>query len=222
MAESIGDRLKKVAIERFGSVAGMARALGVKQQELDYYAANRSKPGPKWQERLRKAGIDIEWLMVGKEPEAARDSPAIVLVPFLGRIAATPEGKLYFEDAADQGAVIPFFRTNHHELFGLEIENDSLIHAEPEPILPGDICIFCRDQVPHDGDLVAVQLRQSNDRMVKIFKKVGKKEIELSSANKFRKYPPRRVMRDEIASMAVYVATFKISEKGKVRYGLRR
>lgn len=222
MPESIGDRLKKVAIERFGSVAGMARALGVKQQELDYYAANRSKPGPKWQERLRKAGIDIEWLMTGITPNLPRETAPIVMVPFLGKIAATPEGKLYFDDEVPRGATVPFFRTNHGELFALEVENDSLVHAQPEEIHPGDICIFCKDEQPKDGEVVAVQLKQNNDRMVKIYKRISKRDIELLSANRFRNYLPRKVGRDEIASLAVYVGKITISEERKRRYGLRR
>ena len=175
------------------------------------------------QAKLRALGADVEYLITGIVQTSVHEGPPVVLVPFLGKIAATPDGKLYFDDEdIPKGASVPFFRNDHGQLFALEVENDSLIHAEPEEIYPGDICIFSKDEHPKDGNLVAVQLRQNNDRMVKIFRLVSKREVDLCSANRFREYPPRRVRREEIASLAVYVGKITISEERKRRYGLRR
>ena len=199
-----------------------ARALGISPQTLNFYLAGKSKPGNKLLQRLRKVGIPTEYLMTGIVEASIHEGPPIISVPFLGKIAATPDGKLYFDDEVPHGATVPFFRTNHGDLFALEVENDSLVHAQPEEIHPGDICIFSNDERPKDGEVVAVQLKQSNDRMVKIYQRVSKRDIELLSANRFRNYLPRKVTREEIASLAVYVGKITISEERKKRYGLRR
>lgn len=62
---TIGERLREWAVEKYGSVQGLADALHKPKQSLQPYLRNSSKPGPKLQSELRELGCDIEWLMTG-------------------------------------------------------------------------------------------------------------------------------------------------------------
>ena len=94
--------------------------------------------------------------------------------------------------------------------------------ADPEPIYPGDICIFDGSKQPKNGDIVAVQFAQTNQRTVKILFHKTVDEIELRSANKFVNYPPLFVLKSNIASFGVYVGKIKISDALKREYGLKK
>lgn len=228
----IANRLREYAISKFGSLKGLADALGKTSQYMNIYYSGINSPGAKLRKELERLGCDTDWLMTGREERSAvREQGGvysaglgtIAIVPFLGRVAATPEGKQYFDDEdVPPGAGVPFFKDNGNGLFALEVENDSLINAQPEEIYPGDICIFNGHEQPKEGDIVAVQLVQSNDRMVKIFHRLNKTEIELRSANKFRNYPNVKLRRSEVATFGVYVGKIKLTEERKRRYGLRR
>ncbi len=45
-----------------------------KEQTIQPYLSGKSKPGHALQEKLRKIGMDIEWLMTGKEQSAQSQS----------------------------------------------------------------------------------------------------------------------------------------------------
>lgn len=64
--ETIGDRLKKVAKEQFGSLTAMSTELKMKPQSLYTYTSNESKPGADFQEKLRGIGVDVEYIMTGR------------------------------------------------------------------------------------------------------------------------------------------------------------
>lgn len=65
--DTIGDRLKEFARAKYGSLAGLARAMEVQSQSLTPYLNNKTTPGSVFQGKLRDLGCDIEWLMTGKE-----------------------------------------------------------------------------------------------------------------------------------------------------------
>jgi transcriptional regulator with XRE-family HTH domain len=61
----ISQRLRDFA-HKLGGPSALARALDVTPQTLNNYLNGRSVPGVRMQERLRKVGCDIEWLMTGE------------------------------------------------------------------------------------------------------------------------------------------------------------
>lgn len=63
---TIGDRLKHFAKSKYGSLAALARAMGIQSQSLTPYVNNLTTPGTVTQNKLRDLGCDIEWLMTGK------------------------------------------------------------------------------------------------------------------------------------------------------------
>lgn len=65
--ETIGDRIKQFAKDKYGSVSALTREMGIGVASLADYIAGRSKPGHEMQDKLRAAGADIEWIMTGKE-----------------------------------------------------------------------------------------------------------------------------------------------------------
>jgi len=194
---------------------------GISRPNISNY--ERGAPiGPGLQKKLAQAlGVGIGELFDEMRPMAMESDRQLVGVPFLGRIVASPDGKEYFDGDVPEGATVPFFK-NHGSFFALEVENDSLINAQPEEIYPGDICIFDSNRQPRNGDIVAVQFIQNNQRTVKLLFHNGTNEIELRSANKFRNYPSLRVRKDEVNSFGVYVGKIKISDDMKRQYGLRR
>lgn len=74
MNDSIGERLRVFAKKKYGTVRALCDALEIKEQTLQPYLSNKSKPGHALQEKLRNLGADIEWLMTGREPSAQSQS----------------------------------------------------------------------------------------------------------------------------------------------------
>lgn len=205
-------------------MADFARALDISPALLSHYLSGRSKPGNKLQQKLRDLGCDIDWLMTGERGSVVREdeSPYGQIkgwAPYLGRIVASPDGKEYFDDSGiPKGAGVPFFNDNS---FTLEIDGDSLLNAEPIPIMPGDICVFESGRQPKNGDIVAVHLVDDR-RMVKILRHLSKDEVELKSANKYRNYPAIKLRKKQIASYGIFITKLQLTDDAKQRFGLMK
>lgn len=63
--EEIGQRLRQWGVDKFGNLTEFASQLGISASNLSQYLSGKSMPGNKMQERLRKLGCDITWLMTG-------------------------------------------------------------------------------------------------------------------------------------------------------------
>lgn len=75
---TIGKRLREFGEKRYGTMAEFARALDVIPQTLNGYLIGIQRPGNVMQDRLRKLGADIEWIMTGKSyREAATNRNAV-------------------------------------------------------------------------------------------------------------------------------------------------
>lgn len=201
-------------------MAEFSRRLELKTaQELYPYLNGKSLPGNKLQSKLRDLGCDIEWLMTGER--SVKEGPTNYLTgfaPYLGRVYADPKGKEYFEEAGDrEGAGVPM---SPGKFFCLEIDNDSLINAEPISLYPGDVCVFEYGRQPKNGDIVAIQFSDGN-RTIKIVKHRGKDLAVLISANKFRNYPEREVKKADIKSYGIFVEKRQMSTEQKRRYGIK-
>jgi SOS-response transcriptional repressor LexA len=223
-------RLIEWAHSKVGSEWGwksrLAIVLETTPQEVNRVLSGRFSIGPGTRERLAKAGADVEWIMTGKSvKDAASANDRLIRGPFaeipvIGKVLATPEGKQYFEDLPE-GVSVPYFKGPY---FALVVENDSLIHA-PEgersmPLYPNDIVLFDPTRQPRNGDIVAIQLKQTHDRMVKVLKHRGRDEVELLSFNTFRNYPSIVKPKEMIASFGVFVTVIKPSRAELRRLGL--
>jgi SOS-response transcriptional repressor LexA len=220
----IGDRIRRLRREKDRTQEWLAESLGVSPSFISMIENNKSDLPSSMLEKIAKAlEVRIVDLMVDLKtiPDVGtRDvdpSPrSIAMIPFLGKIVASPDGKEVLDDSAANDARVPYYPGNY---FALEIESDSMIHAEPE-IYPGDICIFESGRQPKNGDIVAVQFVQNHRRMVKIFHQISGTEVELRSANRFRSYFSVKFKKDEIASYGILVAKLKLLDEEKKRLGI--
>ncbi|MDP1675678.1 MAG: S24 family peptidase [Bacteroidota bacterium] len=142
-------------------------------------------------------------------------------IPLIGKIAASPDGKEYFEDFPE-GLSIPYRKGNY---FSLLIENDSLINAPDGEhsfeLYPNDVCIFELFKQPSNGDIIAVHLK-NNKRLVKILKHKSNVDLELISANKFRNYPSVKIKKDEIATYGILVGKQKLTKSEMRKLGINQ
>jgi transcriptional regulator with XRE-family HTH domain len=63
--EKIGARLREFGEKRYGTMAAFSRALHIDPQALNQYLTGFTKPGNVLQDRLRKIGADVEWIITG-------------------------------------------------------------------------------------------------------------------------------------------------------------
>ena len=182
--------------------AEFARRMDIMPQNVNLYLTGKLDPQNLFIS-LEREGADVEYLLTGKTKEAEIDSHT-TFVPFLGRVIAGLDGKEFFDYAGVPAhAGIPFYKGN---FFALEIDNTTLLHVSNdrvEGIYPGDICIFEQSKRPRNGDVVAVLLKQSNERIVKVYKQVSPAIIELHSANKYQEFPVRKVRDMEVAAYGI-------------------
>lgn len=70
---SIGERLDKFAIEKYGDNYGykskFAKDLGIAKNTLSRYINNFLTPGNSLQNKLRAMGCDVDWVMTGERAE---------------------------------------------------------------------------------------------------------------------------------------------------------
>jgi len=116
-----------------------------------------------------------------------------------------------------RNAGVPYRRGN---FFCLEIAGDGLLSADPLPVVPGDICIFESERRPRNGDIVAARLKRSR-LVVRVVNHVSAHEVELSTANKYRRYPSIRVKRSDIERIGVLKSIMQLTGEEKKIFGIR-
>jgi hypothetical protein len=222
-ASEISKRLKKWGVEEFGSLVSFARALGISHQSLHDYTSARTLPGNKMQSRLRELGCDVEWLMTGSSAGAAlrrtlrQRSRPVGWAKFEGRVVTAMDGKEELQrKGVTEKAGVPYRRGS---FFCLEIVGDCLPSAVPLPVYPGDICIFESERQPKNGDIVAARLKRSR-LVVRVVNHVSAREVELSTANKYRNYPTIRVKKSEIEHIGVLKSIMQLTGEEKKFFGI--
>lgn len=66
LREAVSARLTEYANAKWGSVAGLSRALDMADTHLRKYAKGESLPGAAILERLSRLGLSIDWLLTGR------------------------------------------------------------------------------------------------------------------------------------------------------------
>lgn len=65
LPDSVGKRLKAFAVERYGSIVNLEKALKKSKNYLSSYLSDRSLPGSPLLKELAEVGCDITWLLTG-------------------------------------------------------------------------------------------------------------------------------------------------------------
>lgn len=184
--ETTGDRLQKFAKERYGSVSGLTRELGMGVTALSAYIKNRSKPGHELQEKLRNAGCDIEWLMTGREGAGAFvravenamnreevrltgvgtiDPPAGTRIKLMLSPVHAGDPSVAYEDI---DAYIDVSKFHNEHTFYVRVTGESMTGAG---INEGDMLLVDHSKEPKNQSIVVVQI--GNQVSVKRLKKNG-------------------------------------------------
>jgi transcriptional regulator with XRE-family HTH domain len=227
---TIGQRLRKFGLERYGSIKEFAKAMRMSPPGVQQYLADKREPGTPVLQRLIRLGCDVEWLMTGKgmpgqvagvvreQGEAYEAGSHEKGARFIGRMRANLDGKETIDSKGIRpGAAVPFFMDT---CFSLEVDGDFLVDAEPIAIQPGSICVFEEGKQPRLGSVVAVRLKDGR-RLMRVVSKISKTTLELGAANKYRDYPDVKVKKSEIAEMGVLAGKIELSEEMKKRFGLK-
>ncbi|MBI2619397.1 MAG: hypothetical protein HYW57_04895 [Ignavibacteriales bacterium] len=67
--KEISKRLREEVLTRYGSIKALAGEIGKSQQYLNIYLSGINAPGPKVRELLRRAGLDVPYIMTGRREQ---------------------------------------------------------------------------------------------------------------------------------------------------------
>ncbi len=225
---TIGDRIREFAKSKYGTVAKLAEALEMKPPSLHPYLVGKSTPGHRLQEKLRKVGCDIEWLMTGADSRKqtaaerynnlltkdmmdgeARVAVAREMIPgkgsikfFHGSIGASANNP--WLDVQEEKIVYEdaFKTTGNHYM--IKVRGSSMLDAG---IKEDDIIVIDTGLVPENRDIVAVSI----DGAIVLKRMIIKDGRRLLvSENKMVSYPELELNGDEsvqLAGVAVQIQT---------------
>lgn len=71
--ETIGERLRQFAKDKFGTIRKLAELLEMSEENLSQYTRDKSKPGANILLKLNELGCDLNWLITGKEGNSAKE-----------------------------------------------------------------------------------------------------------------------------------------------------
>ena len=179
----IVDRLKAICEAWFeNKPTKFARALDMSYENLRQYLSGKSIPGNKMQARLRRIGVDPEWVMYGTGKPPIKGHPDLSLaLTTPGAIKeksfrvrdSVPPSPAEFAEAVDlyQPWAVEDFSTVDHVFIEL---NDSMVEGMRPFINPGDRVMIIRRAQLKDGDLVAAHWGKG-DGTIKIYRRVDDK-----------------------------------------------
>jgi len=165
----IVDRLKAICEAWFeNKPTKFARALDMSYENLRQYLSGKSIPGNKMQARLRRIGVDPEWVMYGTGKPPIKGHPDLSL-------ALTTPGAIKEKSFRVRDSVPPspaeFAEAVDHVFIEL---NDSMVEGMRPFINPGDRVMIIRRAQLKDGDLVAAHWGKG-DGTIKIYRRVDDK-----------------------------------------------
>jgi len=159
-----------------------AKALEISYGNLRQYLTGKSIPGNKMQARLRRIGVDPEWVMhgTGKPPIKGHPDLTIALTTpgalkeKMYRVRdSVPWGPAEFAEAVDlyQPWAVEDLSTSDHVF--VEV-NESMAEGMRPFINPGDRVMIARRAQFKDGDLVAAHWGKG-DGAIRIYRRVDDK-----------------------------------------------
>lgn len=198
---TVGDRLSTsgeiskfrarlaATLRRFGSVAEMARAVGVSDNAIYKWVAGRGQPSVQSLVAIaRTAGVSVEWLATGREVATSTAQSAMPSdFVFLG--AGRPRsGRAAILNSAQLVDYVAFRSEWIRRRLGVNPETVALVEAVGDAMAPtlheGDLALadFSHNHIHHDGLYV---LLENNDLLVKRvqWRQPGRKTVVVRSDN---------------------------------------
>jgi phage repressor protein C with HTH and peptisase S24 domain len=202
--ESEFRRRLRLIMQQFGSVADLAKAVGVSDNAIYKWVSGRGQPGMSSLVNLaRAAGVSVEWLATGQgSTKILLDQPR---TPEASIFYSTPRHALALPEA---GTVLESFQVVdylhfHQNWFqknlGVDVARVVLIETRGDSMAPtiddGDLCLvdLAEGRFKHDG---LYALRDGIDLAIKRLQREPDGSLMLLSDNPV--YQPIRVAADEI------------------------
>lgn len=188
------------------SVRDIQEGVGISSTSVVKYNLNKlEKEGYIMQDKKVSRGIR---LVKRARPQPAAPPPDVLRIPLLGRIAAgepIPIPASDFNPMGDQAILLTRDILKEEEgLYALEVRGNSMIDAL---IYDGDVVVMKHTHEAHNGEMVAVWLKDKEETTLKRFY-LEKGQVRLQPANPTM--PP------------IYVDPRNIEVQGKVMAVIRR
>lgn len=155
IASSVADRGYPPTMREIGSIVGLTSPSSVKHQLTALERKGYVRRDPKRPRAIEIVGTEVESPAMSAfgSPEDASDSPAPIMVPVVGQIAAG--GPILAEQAVEDVFPLPRQLVGDGELFLLRVQGDSMVEAA---ICDGDWVVVRRQPVAENGEIVAAML----------------------------------------------------------------
>ena len=190
---SIGTRLREWGVARYGGEHGwinrFAADLAMAPVAVSQYLNDYRVPGNKMQERLRKLGCNIDWLMTGKEATIdLHHEVRLTEIPVFEFVRAGTKTMQLKENPSQH---IPVVKSNDDSRFGIVVRGNSM---DPE-VREGEIVVVSKKAEVASGDLCVVVFDDGETCLRRVH--FHDHSVTLTSANE-AKYPPAFHKKSEI------------------------
>jgi phage repressor protein C with HTH and peptisase S24 domain len=192
-------------MQQFGSVADLAKAVGVSDNAIYKWVSGRGQPGMSSLVNLAKAaGVSVEWLATGLGPSKVSQEPRESDEP--EGFSGTRFGRLTLPGSSsllESPQVVNLLRFEPHwfqRQFGLEPAHAALVEVRDHSMTPtidvGDLCLvnITTPLFKYDGLYV---LRSDNELTIKRLQREPDKALLILSDNP--SYPPIRAANVNVA-----------------------
>jgi len=170
-AKEIGERLRQFGANKFSHRTEFAHFLGMSYESLTNYINGQALPGNTMQDRLRKLGCDIEWLMTGKLTDEQRKNLRPVY-------AAVPAGRGKVHDIPSTYEEAPPNVDDEGKGYWLRVKGDSMHPA----IRDGQMVFVNPQREVRDNDFAVVSWDEHEEGAIKEVH-FREEDIILSSIN---------------------------------------
>lgn len=158
-----GEKLKEWANENLGSVAELARRLGMTRQTVDQYIGGRLKIGVKFKSKLRAAGVPVDEIF--KNKFGITPSENVTEYRIINRVFAGINNELITEENVMGIVSSPYRSVDSSCVFALYVDGDSMTsHGHRQNINDGDIVLVDVSVPVMTNDVAVVKL--ANGRQV--------------------------------------------------------
>jgi phage repressor protein C with HTH and peptisase S24 domain len=182
---STGTRLREFGESKFGKrgMSKFAEALEIRPQALNNYLKDLKKPGNVLQDKLRKLGADIEYIMTG-----VKSLPESNVLPARGYFykviisvnAGDPVQIFREENYTGEEVFFPYEKKER--VFSVKVSGDSMSGNNGRSIYDGEYAIIDMDAKVLNGDVVVVNLH-SGRQMIKQYVAGEEDKVILRSYN---------------------------------------
>lgn len=184
--KEVGQRLRKIAKEQFGSSKKLAELLNMKPQTFQLYVAGKALPGGFIIKKLLELNVDVNYLLNGvnftdelrnrimseiniKEKKYGYEYPLV------NSISAGPMLEFYINEDTVR---IPFDYHKKESCFALEVKGDSMSPT----IENGDYVLVDTSLPLFNNCIVAVRFKDGG-QIIKRYTKISDNMIQLDSDN---------------------------------------